>query len=60
MDTDDLAPPPKAPEPPDFETMSIEALNERIQDLEAEIARIREFIALKEAARGDADSFFKS
>ena len=60
MDTDDIAPPPKAPEVPKFETMSIEALNRRIAELEAEIALIREHIALKESARGAADEVFKA
>jgi len=40
--------------------MSIEALNDYIADLEAEIARVRETIKAKEAARQSADSFFKS
>lgn len=60
MDTDDISPPPKAPETPKFETMSIEALNGRIAELEVEIALIREHIARKESARGTADAVFKS
>lgn len=60
MDTDDIAPPPKAPEIPKFETMSIEALHVRIAELEAEIALIREHIARKESARGTADAVFKA
>ncbi len=59
MDTDDLLPPPK-PKPEDLETFSIEALEGRIQELEAEIERIRGFITRKKTHRGDADSFFKS
>jgi uncharacterized small protein (DUF1192 family) len=60
MDTDDLQPPERPKERPDLETMSIEALGERIEELEAEIALIREMIANKEQARSSADSFFKS
>ena len=44
----------------DLEIMSIEALAERIVELEAEIAEIREMIGNKEQARSSADSFFKS
>lgn len=49
----------RKPARPKFETMSIEALEERIVDLEAEIATIRDMIKSKQAARGAADSFFK-
>ncbi len=59
MDTDDLEPLEKPKERPDLETMSIEALAERIEELEAEIAKIREVIASKESARSVADSVFK-
>ena len=59
MDWDTLDPPPKKPEKPKLEEMSIEALHEYIGDLEAEIARVREAIALKEDARGGAEAFFK-
>ncbi len=44
---------------PKFDTMSIEGLEQRIADLEAEIATIRDVIKSKQAARGTADSFFK-
>jgi uncharacterized small protein (DUF1192 family) len=49
----------RKPALPKFETMSIEALEARIVDLEAEIATIRDVIKSKQAARGTADSFFK-
>ena len=48
-----------APAPPVLETMSIEALYERIAELEAEIAKAREMIAQKEAARSDANLVFR-
>jgi uncharacterized small protein (DUF1192 family) len=60
MDTDDLEPPERPKERPDLEVLSIEALGERIEELEAEIALIREMIGKKENARSSADSFFKS
>jgi uncharacterized small protein (DUF1192 family) len=40
--------------------MSIEALNDYVAGLEAEIARARETIAEKQSARGDAESVFKT
>lgn len=49
----------RKPALPKFDTMSIESLEERIVDLEAEIATIRAVIKSKQAARGTADSFFK-
>ncbi|MCF3630601.1 DUF1192 domain-containing protein [Alphaproteobacteria bacterium LMO-S08] len=60
MDADDLEPQKKKPDLKNLEVMSIEALNDYIADLEAEIARVRETIKAKEAARQSADSFFKS
>ena len=60
MDTDDLEPPEKPKERLDLEAMSIEALGERIEELEAEIAKIRGVIADKEGARSAADDVFKS
>jgi len=60
MDTDDLEPPEKPKERLDLEEMSIEALGERIEELEAEIAKIREVIAGKQGARSAADDVFKS
>jgi uncharacterized small protein (DUF1192 family) len=49
----------RKPALPKFDTMSIESLEERITDLEAEIATIRDVIKSKQAARGAADSVFK-
>ena len=39
--------------------MSIEALGEYIDELEAEIARVREAIKSKKSALTEADHFFK-
>jgi uncharacterized small protein (DUF1192 family) len=60
MDTDDLEPEKKKAEQKNLEVMSIEALGEYIEDLEAEIARVRSAIALKNDARSGAESAFKS
>ncbi len=60
MDPDDLEPTAKEPERKNLEIMSIEALEAYIAELEAEIARTREAIALKEKARTGAESVFKS
>ncbi len=59
MDTDDLEPKKKKPEQKNLEELSIEALEEYIADLEAEIARVREAIAGKQDARKGAETFFK-
>ncbi len=59
MDTDDLEPEKKKPEQKNLEELSIEALEEYIADLEAEIARVREAIAGKQDARKGAETFFK-
>ncbi len=50
----------RKPALPKFDTMSIESLQQRIAELEAEIAIIRDVIKNKQAARGTADSFFKT
>ena len=59
MDTDDLEPQKQKPAPKKLEEMSIEALGEYIDELEAEIARAREAIKGKKSALTDADHFFK-
>ena len=59
MDTDDLEPQKQKPAPKKLEEMSIEALGEYIDELEAEIARVRETIKGKKSALTDADHFFK-
>ena len=58
MEEDDLAPRAKKPGPKKLEMMSIEALHEYIAELEAEIARAGEMIAVKEAARASAEAVF--
>ncbi|MEQ8227107.1 MAG: DUF1192 domain-containing protein [Rhodospirillales bacterium] len=60
MDADDLEPNKKKPELKNLEVLSIEALHDYIGELEAEIARVRDTIKGKQAARQDADSIFKS
>lgn len=60
MVTDDLEPIRVIPDKPVLDEMSIEALNDYIAELESEVARVRRAIELKVAARGDADSVFKT
>lgn len=48
-----------APQGPKLDAMSVADLEARIQELEAEIARIRQVIQQKQAARGAAAAFFK-
>ncbi|MFC3676457.1 DUF1192 domain-containing protein [Ferrovibrio xuzhouensis] len=50
----------RKPAAPKYDVMSIEDLETRIADLEAEIATIRGVIKQKQAARGAASGFFKS
>lgn len=57
LDTDDLAPPPKAVRL-DLDVMSIDALKARIGELETEIATIRALITSKEKSRDAAHSIF--
>ncbi len=59
MDTDDLEPQKQKPAPKNLDEMSIEALGEYIDELEAEIARVREAIKGKKSALSDAGRFFK-
>lgn len=59
MDTDDLEPQKKQAAKKDLDVMSIEALGEYIEELEAEIERARAAIKGKEAARVGAEAFFK-
>ncbi len=59
MDPEELEPRKKKPALKDLGVMSIEALGEYIEEREAEIARARQAITAKEAARAGAETFFK-
>lgn len=59
MDTDDLDPIKKKPQPKDLSRMSVGDLKDYIADLKAEIARAEAAIVKKDKARAGADSFFK-
>lgn len=59
MEPEDLEPRKQKPAKKNLEVMSIEALQEYIGELEAEIARARETIAGKQDARQGAEQFFK-
>tara|TARA_B100001996_G_scaffold272439_1_gene213406 strand:+ start:806 stop:985 length:180 start_codon:yes stop_codon:yes gene_type:complete len=58
MDTDDLEP-VKKPKILDFDTLSIEELEEYIEDLKTEIKKAQSFIESKGKDRLDAESLFK-
>ena len=60
MVDDELEPIRVIPDKPVLDEMSIEALNDYIAELEEEIARVRRAIAVKRAARGNAENVFKS
>ena len=57
---DELEPQTKRPVLRDLELMSIDALHEYIVELNAEIDRARQAITVKEAAKGAAESVFRS
>jgi uncharacterized small protein (DUF1192 family) len=59
MDTDDLETRKQKPKPKDLESLSIEALNDYVAELQAEIERARLMIAGKQSARTAADTVFK-
>lgn len=60
MNPDDLDPPkPKSIEPVDLEVLSIDALEEYIEERQAEIKRAQDMIEKKRAARDAAASVFK-
>ena len=56
MEDEDLKPKVETPFPRKLEGMAIEALNDYIGELEAEIARVRVDISTKQAALSAADS----
>lgn len=59
MDSDDLEPLKKKPQPKDLSRMSVGDLKEYIAGLHAEIARAEAAIAQKDKARAGAAAFFK-
>ena len=59
MDTDDLEPQGTPSGKPDLQIMSIEQLGDYVAEMEAEIIRVQEVIAVKNEARGAADAVFK-
>jgi uncharacterized small protein (DUF1192 family) len=59
MDIEDLEPRKAKPQPRKLDEMSISDLKDYIAELEAEIARVRQAIVGKEAARQGASTFFK-
>lgn len=59
MDTDDLEPLKKKPQPKDLSRMSVGDLKEYIAGLQAEIARAEAAIVNKDKARAGAAAFFK-
>lgn len=60
MAWDDLDPKPKKAAPLDLSLLSIEDLQSRIQEYQAEIRRMEEAIRAKEAQRSSADALFKN
>lgn len=60
MDTDNLESKKKQFEQKNLEVMSIQALDEYIEELETEIARVKAAISLKNEAKKDGESAFKS
>ena len=59
MAWDDLDPKPKKAAPVDLSPMSIEDLQKRILEFQAEIARMEEAIQSKQAQRSSADARFR-
>ena len=60
MEWNDLEPQKEKPKPKNLEEMSIAALGEYIDELQAEIVRAEAIIKSKDAARDGAESVFKS
>ena len=58
MDTDELEPVIK-PKEVDFDTLSIEELNEYILELEKEIEKAKQYISSKSKDRLNAEELFK-
>lgn len=60
MEEQDLEPLTRRPKPRDLEPMSIDALQDYIVEMEAEIERVKAAINAKESWRDNAESFFKT
>lgn len=59
MDEQDLEPTTRKPDLKNLEVLSIEALQDYIAELEAEIERVRAEIGRKNSARNAAESIFR-
>jgi uncharacterized small protein (DUF1192 family) len=59
MDPEDLESQKVKPEPRKLDDLSLEDLNGYIGELEREVVRVREHIAVKEKARIGADAVFR-
>jgi uncharacterized small protein (DUF1192 family) len=60
MDIEELEPQKKKPQPRNLEVLSIEELNNYIDEMKAEIRRVEEKIAAKKAHLSAASGLFKS
>lgn len=60
MDLEDLEPRNKKPKPRDLDTLGVDELEAYIEELRAEIARVKEKLAAKQAYLTGADSLFKA
>jgi len=59
MEEEDLKPQTRKPDVKNLEVLSVEALEEYIGDLEAEIERVRVEISKKQSAKSTAESVFR-
>ena len=59
MDEQELPPEARQPDLKNLEILSVEALEDYIGELEAEIARVRAEIAKKQQAKSAAESVFR-
>lgn len=60
MDLEDLEPRKTKPKPKDLDNLGVEELETYIEELEAEIARVKEKLAAKKTYLSGADSLFKT
>lgn len=59
MDEDDLQPRKRLAEPPKLEDMSVEELESYLEELEAEMRRVKETVEAKRAYISGAEGLFK-